>query len=99
MARGEFALSPSSGCRLLGNFSPTLFAQLRRPRHTALSPKLLSGLIFAVVNVYLDLTRRDLHDLDGSADHIGRTLLAFRSFRHMPHRFSNSGAGASICLK
>ena len=44
-----------------------------------LAPKLDSGRILAVVSsgIFLDLTGRDLHDVDGVADYISGALLAF----------------------
>src|SRR5882724_7049332 len=76
-------LLPSRFCGLPSYFRPALLAELGSPRLSSQPPEFRSGRRQRYwVNLILDLTRRDLHDLDGRADHVGWPLLAFWSLWH-----------------
>lgn len=84
-AEGLGTLRPSFSRRLTGNLASLFWGQLLRPCSRALAAHSLGGFVLAVVSlgVFVGLTRRDLHDADGVADHVGGALLAFRSCRHV----------------
>jgi hypothetical protein len=62
-------------------------------RCAALFAERLGGWVFAiVVDGFFNLASQYAHDMDGVADYVGGTLLAFRSFWHWGAR-----AEAEIC--
>src|ERR1700732_2091512 len=81
--RGLFLPTTCGG--LLGNLFPPLGAHAFRPGLPAHAPKRHGGGVLAVLgrSWFADFPRRYLADHDGSADHAGGALLAFRTTGHV----------------
>ena len=77
-----FSYRPTLCRSRLGNLGPSPLIQLLSPRLITQPAKLLSGLVFAVAGILLDLARADLGNLDSRTDGVGGSLLAFRTFSH-----------------
>lgn len=75
--------SPSRGSALPGNLCPLFWRQFVGASFPALASERLRGLILAVVFEFVRfLASGDSQNLDGSADHVGGSLLAFWSSWH-----------------
>ena len=87
MALFSFAFSPTIRPPRSGGFSGNLctafWGQLSCSHRTALEAT-LSGVLFALRcrSIFLSLPRRDPHNVDGVADHVGGALLAFGASGH-----------------
>jgi hypothetical protein len=76
-------LTPSPLRGLLSYFLAPLGRHAFSPCLTAHPAQRHGGGVLAVLGErFLDLARRDPHDMDGVANHVGRTLLAFRACGH-----------------
>ena len=69
-------LLPSGRSRGSGNFDSCLGRKRPSASLTTLGPP------WSLARVVLNLPRRDSHDMDRVADHIGGALLAFGASRH-----------------
>jgi hypothetical protein len=77
--------SPRRSSRM-SNLRTLLRGETSRTRLAALAPAL--GTLGGLTQGFLSLPRRDPHDADGIADHVGGALLAFGASRHRSSSFA-----------